>query len=170
MPKGQYNDFSCKLDESGWDEILKQMNYLDEREIEYGYPDSSVIHRESKESIVDIAHWNNDGVKNKSGTSWHIPPREFMDLAAMLTAEDMKKYNDLVETTTSKYKGTTQLDTVLKHIGNMAADSIREAIDIGEFAPLAPSTIRLKGSDVVLIETNQLYDDATSVVKLKGDD
>ena len=97
MPKGQYNDFSCKLDESGWDEILKQMNYLDEREIEYGYPDSSVIHRESGESIVDIAHWNNDGVKDKSGTKWKLPPREFMDLAAMLTAEDMKKYNTLVE-------------------------------------------------------------------------
>ena len=59
MPKGKYNDFNCKLDESGWDEILKQMNYLDEREIEYGYPDSSVIHRESKESIV----YQNERVK-----------------------------------------------------------------------------------------------------------
>ena len=170
MPKGKYNDFNCKLDESGWEEILKQMNYLDEREIEYGYPDSSVIHRESKESIVDIAHWNNDGVKDKTGTKWHIPPREFMDLAAMLTAEDMKKYNALVEKTLSKYRGTSQIDTVLKMIGDMTADTIREAIDTQEFPPLAPSTVRQKGSDVVLIETNQLYNDATSVVKLKGDD
>ena len=52
----------------------------------------------------------------------------------------------------------------------MTADSVREAIDIGEFTPLAPSTVRLKGSDVVLIETNQLYNDATSVVNRKGDD
>ena len=172
MPKGQYKDFSCKLDEKGWDDLLKEMNHLEKREVEYGYPDRSVIHRESKESIVDIAHWNNDGVKDKTGTKWHIPPREFMDMAAMFTAEDMKKYNDLIEKTLSKYRGTSQIDTVLKMIGDMTADTIREAIDTQEFSPLAPSTVRQKGSDVILVETNQLYNDATykiNLIKSKND-
>lgn len=170
MARGSYKDFDSKLDESGWNEILKQMNHLDEKQIEYGYPDASVIHQESKESIVDIAHWNNDGVKNKEENGWHIPPREFMDMAAMFTAEGMKKYNTLVENTLSKYKGTSQIDTVLKIIGDMTADNIREAIDSQEFEPLAPSTIIQKGSDVILIETGQLYNDATYKIGKAGED
>lgn len=170
MSKGNFLDFNSKLDESGYNEILKQMNFLDEREIEYGYPDAGVIHQESKESIVDIAHWNNDGVKSKDGDTWHIPPREFMDMAAMFTAEEMQKYNKLVNDTIAKYHGTSKIETVLKVIGDMTADSIREAIDTQEFAPLAPSTIIQKGSDVILIETGQLYNDATYEITRSGGD
>lgn len=169
MPKGQYNDFSCKLDESGWDEILKQMNYLDEREIEYGYPDRGVKHKESGESIVDIAHWNNDGVKDKSGTKWHIPPRDFMDVADMLTEDEMFKYNDIIQDAISN-KGLLVVDKALNKVGDLTADNVREAIDLQIYKPLAPSTVRLKGSSVILIETGQLYEDATSKIKMKGDD
>tara|TARA_R110002012_G_scaffold32357_1_gene95677 strand:- start:36 stop:542 length:507 start_codon:yes stop_codon:yes gene_type:complete len=168
MSKGKYDDFSCNLDEKGWDNVLKDMNFLDEREVEYGYPERSVIHKESKESIVDIAHWNNDGVKSSKG-GWHIPPREFMDMAAMFTEEDMDKYNKLIETTLSKFKGRDKLETVLRVIGGMTADNIREAIDTGEFAPLAPSTVEQKGSDTILVETGQLYDDATYKINKVGE-
>ncbi len=149
------------MDDTGYREILKQMNYLDDRLVEYGYPNRNIQHKNSGKSIVDIVHWNNDGVKALEGNKWLIPPRPFMDMAYDFTYEDCEKFNKLIQDTLSKHKGTQAIHTVLKMIGEMTADNIREAIDTQSFKELAPSTVAKKGSDVQLIESNQVYDEAT---------
>ena len=61
--------------------------------------------------------------------------------------------------------GQSKIKTSLKTISEECADKLREGIDTQEFKPLAPSTVAKKGSDVILINTNQLYDDAKGKVE-----
>jgi hypothetical protein len=145
--------------------LERDVNSLTSRQIEYGYFEED--QHPSGNPTSYIAFWNNYGTQRSDGKGWHIPPRGFLELADSFVTYDIDKYNKMV------YKaiirgGKQQINAILKHIGDQSADSIREAIDTQSFQELAPSTVVQKGSDVQLIETNTLYDQAKYKITQKS--
>lgn len=57
----------------------------------------------------------------------------------------------------------------LARAGIVASTSVKRKIDQGPFAPLKPETIRRKGSDKPLLDTGQMRNAVTSVVRKKGE-
>ena len=155
MPK-----LSLEIDMSGWEELEKQMTYLESKQIEYGYPVDK-MHPEAKVPVAAIAKWNNTGVKDKSG-GWKIPPRPFMEISAIYTDFEMNKYNQQIML--SLLKGKTSVERALDYVGKEMADNVRQAIGEGNYAALAPSTIRQKGSDTILMDSSFMYDNASHEV------
>lgn len=151
MPK-----LDLEIDMSGWEEIEKQMSYLESKQIEYGYPVDK-IHPDAKVPVAQVAKWNNTGVKANGG-GWKIPPRPFMEIAAIYTDFEMGKYNQ--QLMLSLLKGKTSVERALDYVGNEMADNVREAIGEGNYTALARSTVEQKGSDTVLIDSGFMYDNA----------
>lgn len=147
-------------------DLQADLNSLEDRQVEVGYFEDQ-IHTESGLPLASIADYNNNGVLSKNGTSYHIPPRPFAEMATMFMQDDIDKYNRLIEDALY-WGGKKQIIRSLKMIGQEASDEYRNAIDTQDFKPLAPSTIRQKGSSVILIETNQLYNDATYKIETGG--
>lgn len=50
----------------------------------------------------------------------------------------------------------------LERAGEQAAADVRETIEAGDFAPLAPSTVQAKGSDTPLIDSRELVESIAS--------
>lgn len=142
---------------------------LGEEEVEFGYfPEH--FHQEAKVQTATLAMWQNDGVKTKASTGWRIPPRPFMDQAAGLVETDIDKYNNIIQTGLA-LGGKNQIDLSLRIVGQDSADSIRESIDLQNFKPLAPSTVKQKGgSDIQLIESNEMYDQANYKIVKRSDE
>lgn len=145
-------------------EIERDVDYLTAHKIEVGYDES--LQHSSGNPTHKIAEWNNNGVKDGEG-GWRIPPRPFFDVAVSLIHSDLDKYNTMVRKALhhANTGNTGRIYTAFKMIGDKASDEIRFSIDTQDFTPLAPSTIAKKGSDVILIETNDLYDQAGYVIK-----
>jgi len=159
-------NIDVKMDMSGVIDMEKDLDYMDSLAVEYGYFEEQ-YHIESGLPLPLIASYQNDGVKNKEG-GWHIVPRSFVDMAHDITGTELPKYNAIMQDSLC-FGGKAQIDLGLNIIGNDTADSIREAIETQNFAPLKPMTIKLKNSDTILIESGQMYDDAKHKV-VKGDD
>jgi hypothetical protein len=86
-----------------------------------------------------------------------------MDLADSFVYNDLDKYNNLINKAIIQ-GGKERIFGTMRFIANECADSIRESIDTQSFTELAPKTVELKGSDVQLIETNTLYEQAKGKV------
>ena len=146
----EFEDFFNDLD--------KIATKLNRTSIEYGYPEE-VMHKEAGVPVAQVAAWQEEGVMD-SGGGWKIIPRRFMTEAELLNEETTRK--SLYSLTESILTGRQlQVNKVLKEIGKRSADDVREAILYGTYAPLKPSTIAKKGHSTPLIETEQLYNDAT---------
>ena len=151
-------EIDVKIDNSLVKELEKELEYMSRMQVEYGYfPEQ--FHTEANLPTASVAEFNNNGVKNSKG-GWHIPPRPFLDNAHYITEDNLPKFNAIMQDSLV-YGGKMQIRTGLKMIGDQVADNIRESIEMQNFKELAPSTIAQKGSDVQLIETNELYDSAT---------
>lgn len=161
------SNIDAELDLSGLDELEKEMDWLEERTIEYGFLDAARVHPNADVPVATVANWNNSGVKSLDASKWKIPPRPFFDVATLYV-------EDLVNTKFSKRIGQSFLEgkasytKALDFIGKESADQVQFAIDEGDFKSLAKSTVRLKGSDVILIESGFMYDSVTSEV-IKGE-
>jgi hypothetical protein len=81
-------DMEVDLDLSGLDKLEKEMEWLEERTIEYGFLDPARIHPKAKVPVATVAYWNNYGTKSAGGSKWKIPPRPFFDLGE-LYVEDL---------------------------------------------------------------------------------
>lgn len=59
-------------------------------------------------------------------------------------------------------------ETVLKRVGALGVRLVQEKIESGSFEPNAPSTIKKKGSDKPLIDTDHMRQSVKYVVKRRG--
>ena len=151
-----------KLDSDVMDSLMKEWQHLETKQVEYGYVNPNVIHPTAKVPVASVAFWNNNGTKSKGGKGWHIPPRPFMDLADIITQDEMDKYTKKVDNALNY--GRNHVMGALNNVGADAADNIREAIDEGDYKALAPSTVKGKSSDTILIESGVLAREASHVV------
>ena len=161
MPK-----LDLEIDMSGWEEIEKQMAYLESKQIEYGYP-TEKIHPDAKVPVAQVAKWNNTGVKAVGG-GWRIPPRPFMEISAILNDMEMKKYNQQIML--SLTEGRNSVEKAMDFVGKELADNVRVAIGEGAYVALSSTTVKLKGSDTILIDSGYLFDSAEhKVTNYEGD-
>lgn len=146
------------IDFSGFDEVEADMQYLESQMVEYGFLDNDPHPSNPDISIPTVAMYNNEGVKDKSGGTWRIPPRPFMDLSAILVGTRLDDFSDQVMWGVTKRK--SGIRTALDFVAKESADTVREAISDGDFAVNAPSTIASKGSDTILVDSSTMYDAA----------
>lgn len=160
-------EIDVKMDDTLVRELEKELEYMSRMEVSYGYfPEQ--FHTEANLPTAYVADYNNNGVKNSKG-GWHIPSRPFMDQAHYITEDDIPKFNAIMQDSLV-LGGKMQIRTGLKMIGDQCADNIRESIDMQNFKELEPSTIAQKGgSEIQLIETNELYDSATYKIERSED-
>ncbi|CAH9012659.1 putative neck protein [Vibrio phage 277E43-1] len=155
-------EIDCKVDMSGFDAVVKDLNTLGDYQVEWGYPDDTKHPEEPTQTIAQIAYWQEVGVKAKGGGKWKNPPRPFMSISAILADSEMRKYNDQVML--SLGKGTSSVKNSLDYVAKTSADTVRESIETQNFTPLAKSTITQKQSDTILIDSGVMYDAAKGVV------
>ena len=162
------SSIDAELDLSGFDELERELNWLETQTVEYGFINSTIKHPTAKVPVAQVADWNNSGTKSSSGNKWHIPPRPFMDLASIYV-------DDLMSTKLGKRIGQSFLEgkasysKALDFIGKESADQVKYAIDEGDFKALAPSTVRRKASDTILIHSGFMYNSVDSQVIKEGD-
>ena len=158
-------DIKVHIDDSMVKELEKELEFMGKHAVTYGYyPDQ--VHQDSQLPLATVADYNVNGVKNSKG-DWHIPPRDYFIYADMFAQEDAPKFFKTINHALM-LGGQSKIMTSLKTISEDCADKLREGIDTQEFKPLAPSTVSKKGSDVILINTNQLYNDAKGKVEKVG--
>lgn len=154
-------DIDVDLDLSGLDELEREMEWLDDQVVEYGFLDPARIHPTAEVPVAQVAVWNNYGTKGDGGKKWHIPPRPFFDLAE-LYVEDLLDSKFARRIGQSFLEGRASYTKALDFIGKESAEQIQFAIDEGDYKALAPSTIRLKGSDTILINSGFMYNSVSS--------
>lgn len=149
----------CTLDLKIGSTILSDMDRLDGTTIDYGYPED-VPHENSDMNLATLALIQDQGMKVSGTNTWKIPPRPFLSFYAPLEVEEqMSRYNRMIGHTIGEGKASQNM--VMNFIGNECADAVRKAIDDGTYVKLSNMTIQLKGHDTILIDSGQLYDDAT---------
>lgn len=157
-----------EVDMKGWDNIIRDMENLNGKQIEYGFPEE-VMHPEAEQPVHLIAYWNNYGTKSSQQKGlWHIPPRPFLTDAAILSEFEMDKLTTMIMYSVGE--GNTALNNSLDRVGKDLADLVRQQITEGNYAALAPSTIARKSSDTLLIESAFMFDNIKHkmTVKPKG--
>lgn len=159
-------DIKFNLDMNGLDDIMRDMDALSSREINYGFPDENRIHSEAKVPVGTVAFWQDRGTKNSDG-SWHIPPRPFLSQESALVIENnMDNYTQLVMGSVGHGK-----KGVLKKLNNVGKDTVevvKKAIDTGIYVPLAPSTIQKKGHSKPLLDTKEMYNNIEFKIRINN--
>jgi uncharacterized protein with beta-barrel porin domain len=160
---------------SKWpDKLKKLLKSAGKRQVAAGLPRGAAgtiaTPYDSGASVLQIAIWNNYGAhvvaKNKKALaipngkggvilvkSVHIPPRPFMQQSVGPVKRGASEITDQLAKEIRKSKqGLTpeQIDDILKALGNMARDTIRDTIVRGNFHPNSPLTIANKGSSTPL--------------------
>lgn len=155
-------EIDCNIDLTGFDEVLKDLNTMENYQVEWGYPDDTRHSESPHATVAQVAYWNEMGVKEKGGGKWRMPPREFMTMSGLFVDSEMKKLNNQVML--SLGMGEFSVKQSLDYVAKESGDTVREAINTQDFTPLATSTINLKGSDTILVDSGQMYDEAKGVV------
>ena len=133
--------------------IEKSLNVLEKTEVSSGFFKESkypLNHKSKGRPVAMIAVWNNDGTPT-------IPPRPFMDKAA-LNMPDNKEFMKALEDTAVKAlkgKGSNPEKLVL---GSVMTEIIKNEILSTSKPSNKQSTIAAKGFDDPLIETGLMYD------------
>lgn len=121
-----------------------------------GFPNSLHKKYENGASIINVAIWNNYGTDT-------IPARDFMTPA---NAEIKVKWKDMTKDAIKLINaGRLNPLTVLKAGAQEAEACIKASITELHEPPNAPATIRKKGDNNPLIDTGQMRDSVTSVIR-----
>lgn len=142
---------------SEYDKYLKREKSLQGVTIEFGYPKKET-HNASGNDIGGLALILERGTSN-------MPARPFVRNSAFLLM-GMRGYSKNVRNGYMNYVFKNKdKDACFKAIGEAGASAIKKSIQSQNFAPLAKSTIRKKGFSTILIETKELFNKATYVIK-----
>ena len=127
--------------------------------------------RASGATTLDIAMWQEQGFRHRSGT-W-VPPRPVfgptMDDNAPLYFRSVKRAVDRAMRG-SPVGAYPRLLGSLQTIANRMARDVKDRINANQHRnPLAQSTIARKGHDVAWIESGHLYDSIEGVVRVRAE-
>lgn len=123
-----------------------------------GVPENKSSRNDGELGNADIAFIHEMGDPARD-----LPERSFL---RSTMAERRQAYQELAAKVMRKVlAGDMTVEHALELIGLAAAGDVQETIEQGEFAPLAPETIRRKGSSKPLIDKGQLRQSITSEVR-----
>ena len=158
-------EIDVKMDDSLVRELEKELEWMSTQTVEVGYFQDQT-HQESGLPLPTLAMYMNNGVKAKEG-GWRVVPRPFMDMSFYFIGDEIPKYNAIMQDSLM-FGGRKQIELGLKMVGDMAVETIPEAIETQDFAPLKPATIKAKNSDVILVETSELMDSPQARITTEG--
>jgi hypothetical protein len=147
----------------GVDKLKRDLAELKATKITTGWQGQSgqTMHRDSDATNERIAAYHEFGTK-------HMPARPAIRTtydrhSAEFTRELKRAVSDLVD-------GRSELDPALDRVGEFAVSKLREEMNNSKTwaAPLAQSTIDLKGHDTPLIDTRQLENAASYAIRDAG--
>ena len=117
--------------------------------ITVGVHDSAGIHKDSQQSVADIALIHEFGAP-----AANIPARSFIGAWFDLHGLELQKKS--VKDLQAFIMGTMKKAQVLARAGSRAVAGIQQRISQNIPPPLKPATIKRKGSSVALIDTGQM--------------
>jgi hypothetical protein len=134
--------------------LIKKMKVFDTVDASAGFDDK--IHRPSGLSFATLAAIHEFGTSDDQ-----IPARDFMFQAFDKGMFDTEIFKKAVENVI--YNGSTARKE-LKKIATLLAGDIRESILNGDFVPLSPVTINIKGDSIPLRETDLMLESIKTFV------
>ncbi len=157
----------CKIDATGFHNMLRNMEKLIDHQVDIGYDDTK--HEDSDLTMGELARIHEYGVRGGK-TGWKIPPRNFVEDGANLLNAIIAREVRLVAVNTLQGRHPAA-HKHLVDIGDKGEETLVQAIDDGKFWKLKPTTIKIKRDrglphpEAILVATGQLREGA--VVKIK---
>jgi hypothetical protein len=140
-------------------EVVAAVKALDRTHVLVGFPASTAGRRDGELGNPDLAYIHENGAP-----AANIPARPFLRPGVERAAGQVSQV--LVTGITGALNGHTgALRDALETAGQVAADAVKRYMVQGRFTPLKPATIRRKGSSRPLIDTGQLRQAVTFVVR-----
>ncbi len=141
--------------------IEAKLKEISESQILIGIPKEAMQTKDGKTFyLADIARVNNFGSKSRN-----IPARPF---GTTLMPRFGKKIADFYKKEIATVlKGKRKLKAALNRIGFVAAGYMKQNLSTGKWKPNAPITIKMKGSAKPLIDTGQMRQAITWVIRKK---
>ena len=143
------------------DNLLDRMKEVASKEVACGYPRGiNDPGYPDGESVIDVA------VKNCFGIG--VPVRDFMTLGKQLIDGDHIIKECMAQIAKAAAENQPAIIAAQqKAAGERAADLIKEAIQTGDWTPNSEETKRRKGSEQPLIDSRNMLNSATYVVREK---
>ena len=143
----------------GWKKILRNMRKIDAKAVKVGIQDGDKT-SDGKESLAYIASLHEFG-----SPGGKIPERSFIRTAI---DKNEHKINNLSDGLALKILDrSVTVRGALDLIGLKVTGMIQEQITDGDYVPLAPATIKRKGSDKPLIDTGHMFQSVRHVIEDK---
>ncbi len=141
-----------KLDDSFFDSLEERQYRLGQVEIEYGYY-AEKDHKGSGMSIGSLAL-----IQEYGSIKRNIPARPFVFYSAtLLNDQDIELMKRGMVDYLFRRKSAT---ASFSRVGKMGVRTIQRSIMTQRFTPLKPQTIAEKGSSTILVEKNELINNA----------
>ena len=159
---------SLQQKNSNWqDELLERIRKAEKQEAAVGFPRGKDglgnPHYENGASILQVAIWNNFGTTR--GEFNHIPSRPFMKMA---TKQIQEVSAPIIQAVIAKINaGKTDGKKELEILAIQAQGIIQTVITDGGFAKNADSTIAAKESEQPLIDSGDMWQAVTYVLRDK---
>lgn len=144
------------IESSGWlnsiyDKLEGQLEDLEKHQLEYGY------YPEDHHYGADMSMGSLALIHERGSEERNIPARPFVLYSAYLI--DSKDKN-IFSRTFINYIYKKRGEGELRKLGRQAVKAIGRSIDEQNFEPLKPETVQKKGSSVILIDTQELFNGA----------
>lgn len=157
-------DFKIEIDRKVLEGLEKRLQDLNQKEIQYGYFDKvyPVGTRAAGIPVATVAFWHEHGlaadvIAGPTQHSVHYPARPFFTFSIKKAEQIVKNIAPVIYSLSFLGK----LEKRLLQVGETLKATVQESIDEADqngFPPLAPSTVKRKKSDIILRETDTLYD------------
>ena len=149
----------------GWKNIKKQLRALKDKEVASGLFGNEEKNPETNISFRGIVneYGTESAGKNKNIT---IPARPFTQQAYETNKRNIYKFIDTNYSLVLTGRQTTE--KMLNRLGIYHSDQIKDSITTGDFTANAPSTIARKGSSKPLIDSGEMRQKTTYVIRKRG--
>jgi hypothetical protein len=140
-------------------DAIRQMEEADRRELLVGFPAGGAARREGEINNATLAYIHEHGSPARN-----IPARPF--LAPGLKRAQSAMVGVLKAAIAAAVRGDRgAVERGLNQAGVIGVDSVQHQIRTGPHAPLKAATIRRKGSSKPLIDTGQMLQSVTYVIR-----
>lgn len=134
--------------DTGWNKIMRDARGSVSMDVGLVGPKATAKHGSSKKSVAEIGAFHEFG----TGT---IPERSF--LRATINA-NQARYLGLMNVAAQAVLGGLSHDAAFSHVAEVIANDMKQMIRSGLKPELSDETVAKKGSDQVLIDTEQMID------------
>lgn len=149
-----------KVKKDNTKELLKRLESMKRMDLLVGVPQSES--EREKDEKQDITNAQLMFIHSEGSPAKNIPPRPVID---MTLKEEKEKINEKFKKALNSVLAGGNPRVELEKLGIYVVNKIKAKFGSDDLAPLQPATIKAKGSDRPLIDTGQLRDSITYIVR-----